>query len=84
VVLSVVGLGLVGVVIVGLIYSMSGGQSLRRRRIGQRVSLLAGATLLVTNAISTPDRRWLNVGVAVFMVGAVVFQVVWDRRRKVS
>jgi hypothetical protein len=78
--LVIAGCALLGVVIVGSLYAMSG-QPPHRRRIVQRISLLAMAAFFVTNAITTPDRRWMNVAVAVFAAGAVLFEVVWRRRR---
>jgi MFS superfamily sulfate permease-like transporter len=83
VVLSIVTIGLMVVVIIGVVYSVSG-QSPHRRRIGQQAAMLALSANLLIDAITRPERRWLNVGVAGFVVGAMVFQVVWDRRRKVD
>ena len=56
-----------------------------RRHIAQHIMLLAMSGVLLIDATQHSGwRRWTNVGVAVFAVGCVVFQVVWDRRRKVS
>jgi hypothetical protein len=48
----------------------------------QRVVVLAMAVVLASDAITSPSLHWLNVGVVVLSVGAILVQVWWDRRRK--
>jgi hypothetical protein len=81
VLLVVCGDVLLGLAIVGSLYAMSG-QPPHRRIIVQRISLLAIAAFLVTDAITTPRHRWYNVAAAVFAVGAVLFDVLRKRRRQ--
>jgi O-antigen ligase len=82
VVVKILELGLLLVAIVGSIYSALPPQNRGRISIGLRVSLLAWAAFFIIDAITKSDDRWLDVAGAVFAVGGLVFQAVWDRRRK--
>ena len=81
-VLVVTGIGLLAVMIVSAVYSASSRQTMHRRRIARRLLLLTLAVLIaVDGMMKTPGHRWINIGLAVFVVGAVVGQTVWDQRR---
>jgi hypothetical protein len=79
--LNIVGIVLALVVISGVIYTAAFRHSPQRRRIGQRVYLLALAALLAVNAIQTPDLRWMNIAGAVLGVGVVTGEAIWERRK---
>jgi Ca2+/Na+ antiporter len=78
----VVSFGMLVVVIGCVVVINSRRQPPRRRRIAQRVMVLAMAVVLAFDAITQPHLRWFNTGMVVFTVGAILFQVWWERRRK--
>jgi hypothetical protein len=73
------------VVLVAAIYSLMSGKPKHRRSIAQRIALLAMSGVLLSEAHTRSGwSHWMNLGIGVFGISCVVFQVVWDRRRNPS
>ena len=79
--LVIAGLVALGIAVGGAMWLMSG-QPAHRRMIIQRTAVLALAAFLLVGAIFRHENRWINVAVGVFMVGALLFDGLWKRRRQ--
>jgi hypothetical protein len=85
VVLEIVTDAMLAVAMMASVYSLMSGKPKHRRSIAQRIAVLAMSGVLLSEAHTRSGwSHWMNLGVGVFGISCVVFQVVWDRRRKPS
>ena len=74
---------MLAVVSVAAIYSLMSGKPKHRRRIAKRIAMLAMGGVLLSEAHTRSGwLHWMNLGIGVFGISCVVFEGVWDRRRK--
>jgi hypothetical protein len=66
---------------VSAVYSMLSSKPRHRRGTARQIAVLAVSGVLLSEAHTRSGwSHWMNLGIAVFGIGSVVLQVVWERR----
>jgi hypothetical protein len=74
---------MLAVAMVAAVYSLMSGKPKLRRSIAQRIAVLAMSGVLLSESHTRSGwSHWMNLGIGVFGISCVVFQVEWDRRHK--